>query len=123
MATQQGLAFLSGSEAQEALADPAQPGEVANANTSSAQQAGHDDHASGRHSFEALSKLSSHRLPNRAQPTGGTSRQALYEVKVRRFAPTCCACYKPMLRHLVLLLMGVAAVFVSQLSVTRDASE
>lgn len=80
MAAQQGLAFLSGGEAQEALADPAQPQEISNANTSSAQHAGHDNHDSGGQSFEALSRLSSQRLPDKIG--GGTSRQALYALKV-----------------------------------------
>lgn len=81
MATQQGLAFLSGGEAQEALSDPSQPEGVAKANTSSAQHTGPDRHPSGRQSFEALSRLS-RRGSGTLDNAGGTSRQAIYKAKV-----------------------------------------
>ena len=83
MATQQGLAFLSGGEAQEALADPSQPEGVARANTSSAQHLGPNKHDSGRQSFEALSRLSHQTAGKAAVAAGGTSRQAIYKAQVR----------------------------------------
>ena len=89
MATQQGLAFLSGGEAQEALSDPSQPEGVANANTSSAQHVGPDRHPSGRQSFEALSRLSHQTNSKTAATAGGTSRQAIYKAQVQTTSPSC----------------------------------
>ena len=92
MATQQGLAFLSGGEAQEALSDPSQPEGIAKANTSSAQHVGPDKHSSGRQSFEALSRLSHQTNGKTATAAGGTSRQAIYKAQVATgsaFGPPC----------------------------------
>ena len=92
MAAQQGLAFLSGGEAQEALSDPSQPEGIANANTSSAQHVGHEQHLSGRQSFEALSRLSHQTITKNATTAGGTSRQAIYKAQVHTGSSFCPSC-------------------------------
>ena len=78
MAQQQGLAFTSGGEAQEALGNPAEPTE------SHHDQLAGDKPSSGK-AFEQLRRFSSTKQRQKAAETGGiTSRQAIFPSQVRQ---------------------------------------
>lgn len=80
MAQQQGLAFSSGGDAQEALSDPA-------------EQSRHEENVNGNgrpnsgKAFDQLRRFSSQQQHKKAAELGGvTSRQAIFPAQVRRLA-------------------------------------
>ena len=78
MAQQQGLAFTSGGEAQESLANPAEPSKTHNERVD-----GGDKPSSGK-AFEQLRRFSSTKQHQKAAAAGGiTSRQAIFPSQVR----------------------------------------
>lgn len=92
MAQQQGLAFTSGGEAQESIANPAEPAQT------------HHDHVRGEDrpssakAFEQLRRFSSMRQHQKAAAAGGiTSRQAIFPTQVQpatyhKVLNACCGC-------------------------------
>lgn len=76
MAQQQGLAFISGGEAQEGLAKPAEPAKTRHAESA-------EDKPSSGKAFEQLRRFSSTRQHQKAAAAGGiTSRQAIFPSQV-----------------------------------------
>lgn len=93
MAQQQGLAFPSGGEAQERLANPAEP-----ANT---HQPGGEDRPSSGRAFERLRRLSSAQQHQVAAAAGGiTSRQAIFPSQVQAETADRCCIHRKLQDHL-----------------------
>lgn len=76
MAQQQGLAFTSGGDAQETLANPAEPAKPH-------EHVGGEDRPSSGKAFEQLRRFSSTQQHQKAASAGGiTSRQAIFPSQV-----------------------------------------
>ena len=81
MAQQQGLAFTSGGEAQEALGNPAEPTQTHH------EHSGGNDRPSSGKAFEQLRRFSEGQQHQKAAAAGGiTSRQAIFPSQVQQTA-------------------------------------
>ena len=82
MAQQQGLAFTSGGEAQEALGNPEEPAETH-------EHAASDRPSSGK-AFDQLRRFSSTQQHQKAAAAGITSRQAIFPSQVQQTSTWAC---------------------------------